>query len=67
MKKGMNASLLLASMAALSGTWVDDDGIPIPKPKPPQFPFTEAEIEKLSTLSGKEKKLFLKKLKARYA
>ncbi len=35
-------------------------------PKEPKYPFTEAEIEYLSSLHGKEKRLAVKALKAKY-
>lgn len=63
--KGAKTSLLVAGLAVASGVF---DELPsVPQKKNNKLPFSEDELEKLASLSGKEKKRYVKELKAKYS
>ena len=68
MNKGL-AAIMLGQMLARTGFNWRDDGFIVERsdlPKREQMPFSEEEKNQLATLSGKAKKEYLKKLKAKY-
>jgi hypothetical protein len=60
----MNKALLLSLMMAASAGFIKFKQSPPPKMG---HPFTDEELKKLATLSGKEKKKYLKELHEKYA
>ncbi len=65
-RSGGKAALLLGMMAALGGISILDKKSDHSQRESNRSPFTPEEVARLATLSGKEKKSYVKQLKAKY-
>lgn len=69
MNRKLAASILPALLMATGGLGLDVGGPRerLKSTQSPKMPLTEEELEKLSGLSGKAKKLYVKELRKKYA